>query len=622
VPPRHCVGPASSSSSSSPSVSRLPGRGLNLRKSSAGAPVAGFWRRGLASFLLAATAAWPAGSRAAEVLLTWRDNAAGEQGYRLERSDPGHGWQEIAQLNANATSYIDANPASDVTYSYRVRAFGGDGFSAYSNVATARLSLPAPLNTAPRVGALADVSILAGSTAGPLTVMVEDAESPAGALSVTARSSNLAVVRNEDLRLSGQGAQRTLLIAAVPDASGTSTITVTVSDGSLEASTSFQLAVRLAEVAPTLTVSPRPTSAGAGERVVLRAEATAAGPISWQWLLDGVPVAGATSAELVIPSAQPFHAGSYQVRATSGGRSVLSSPVSVTIGETATGGSRLLNLSTRAWCGTGDQVLIPGFVTAGADDAQVLIRAVGPTLAQAPFSIGGTLPDPRLSLRRWNGVSYTELAANTDWGRIANLPALLLGFSSVSAFDLPAGSRDAALLTALSPGQHTVIVEDEARRTGITLVEIYDAEPGAPGASLTNLSNRGLVGSGDRVMIQGFVVSPEGPVTLLLRAVGPGLARDPFNVSGVLPDPVFDVYGSDGSGATTRLFGNDDWSDNQDHEYTAMVAARVSAFALDAGSRDAALVVTLHPGAYTMIVKDAADGARQGIALAEIYTVP
>ena len=97
------------------------------------------------------------------------------------------------------------------------------------------------------------------------------------------------------------------------------------------------------------------------------------------------------------------------------------------------------------------------------------------------------------------------------------------------------------------------------------------------------------------MLITGLTVSPEGPKTILIRAVGPTLASA-FGLSAALSDPQLAVYRNAESGGDTLLFSNDDWESNRDSATTASVAAQVGAFALPRASKDAALVATLPPG--------------------------
>lgn len=123
---------------------------------------------------------------------------------------------------------------------------------------------------------------------------------------------------------------------------------------------------------------------------------------------------------------------------------------------------------------------------------------------------------------------------------------------------------------------------------------------------LTNISSRGLVSVGAEIVIGGFTVT-DGPANVLIRAVGPTLGGAPFNVPGVLADPQIQLVG----GAS-----NDNWSGAT----IAAAAANVGAFALPVGSKDAALLVTLPPGGYTVHVSGV--GNSTGVALLEIYLVP
>lgn len=128
--------------------------------------------------------------------------------------------------------------------------------------------------------------------------------------------------------------------------------------------------------------------------------------------------------------------------------------------------SRLLNLSLRSVAGPGDQTLTAGFVIGGQTNKTVLVRAVGPSLAQ--FGVTGALADPQLKL--FDGASRS-IAENNDWGGSAALAAT---FTSVGAFGLPPGSRDAALLTSLAPGSYTAQVSGVNNSTGVALVEVYE----------------------------------------------------------------------------------------------------------------------------------------------------
>ena len=116
--------------------------------------------------------------------------------------------------------------------------------------------------------------------------------------------------------------------------------------------------------------------------------------------------------------------------------------------------------------GSGDNVLIIGFVIDGNFPRKVLIRAVGPGLTQ--FNVTGVLADPQLNL--YSG-SRTLLHQNQVWGGTSSLSA---AFTQAGAFALQPSSRDAVLLVTLQPGQYSVVVSGVGNTTGVALLEVYE----------------------------------------------------------------------------------------------------------------------------------------------------
>jgi hypothetical protein len=148
--------------------------------------------------------------------------------------------------------------------------------------------------------------------------------------------------------------------------------------------------------------------------------------------------------------------------------------------------------------------------------------------------------------------------------------------------------------------------------SGVVLLEVYDASS-ATTPSLVNASARAYVGTGENVLIPGFVIGGSGTLRVLIRAVGPTLAN--FNVAGVLADPTITLYRD-----KTVLATNDNWSSGTNASAIASTATAVGAFTLSAGSKDAAVLATLPPGSYTAVVSGV--GATTGTALVELYVVP
>lgn len=275
-------------------------------------------------------------------------------------------------------------------------------------------------------------------------------------------------------------------------------------------------------------------------------------------------------------------------------------------GKVAGTTGRLGNLSVRTNAGTGGDTLIAGFVVSGSGARSLLVRGIGPALAA--FGVTGALANPAIALY----AAGAELAANDDWGQAANSSQIAATATSVGAFALTTGSRDAALLRDFTGGGYTAQVSGASGGTGIALMEAYDAG-GASGARLVNLSARSAVGTGGDILIAGFVVT-FATRAVLVRGIGPTLAA--FGVEGALADPKLQIYDAAG-----RLVAeNDDWSSAGNANAVSTTAASVGAFALAAGGKDAALLLTLPPGAYTAQV--AGVNATTGVGLVELYEVP
>jgi hypothetical protein len=366
---------------------------------------------------------------------------------------------------------------------------------------------------------------------------------------------------------------------------------------------------------PTIVLQPAAVSVDRGANVVLSVLAT--GAQSYQWQKDGTDVAGATSASLALPNVSAASAGSYRVRVNAaGGAFVLSDAAVVSVGSSAyvAPASQLINLSTRAKVGTGSNLMIAGFVVGGSGSKRLLIRAVGPTLSvlfPSALPAGVVLAQPSLQLTTLSG---TPLAANSGW---ADDPQLAAAAQAASAFGLASGSADAALIVTLPPGAYSALVTGTGGATGIALVEVYDLDP-TSAARLINLSSRVQVRTGVEAAIAGFVIAGASPHRMLVRVDGPALtAFDPVNLSAavVLPDPTLDLK----TQAGVSLGTNDNW-DASDGAAIAAAAQAVGAFGLGSGAKDAAVLATLAPGAYTPVASDKTGAS--GLALFEVYEAP
>lgn len=252
----------------------------------------------------------------------------------------------------------------------------------------------------------------------------------------------------------------------------------------------------------------------------------------------------------------------------------------------------LANISTRVQVGHGDDVLIAGFIVTGSQPKKVLLRALGPSV-----QLSGTLSDPVLTLYDSVGQS---VATNDNWRTNGNA-------QEIEATGLaPANDSESAILTSLAPGAYTAHVSG-INASGmfvpaIGVVEVYDLVR-TVSSKLANISSRGLVQTGDNVMIAGVIVLGADSQKVIVRALGLSVG-----VPGPLLDPALELRNSNGA----LIASNDNWRSDQ--------AAEIIATGLPpANDSESAIVRTLPPAPYTAIVRGA-NGAR-GLALVEVYAI-
>jgi plastocyanin len=250
------------------------------------------------------------------------------------------------------------------------------------------------------------------------------------------------------------------------------------------------------------------------------------------------------------------------------------------------------NISTRAFVQTGDNVMIGGFIITGSGQKRVIVRAIGPSLAQ--HGITNPLLDPTLELHDHTGAI---IATNDNWMNAPNRQEI------INSGLAPSNNLESAIFTSLNPGNYTAIVRGVNNGTGIGLVEGYDLDPTA-GSKLGNISTRALVQTGNNVMIGGFIITGSGQKRVIVRAIGPSLAQ--HGITNPLADPTLELH--DGNGAVIAF--NDNWRDSQQAEIQATGLAPND-------DRESAIVRTLAPGNYTAIVRG--KNSTIGVALVEVY---
>src|SRR6266487_4170220 len=307
--------------------------------------------------------------------------------------------------------------------------------------------------------------------------------------------------------------------------------------------------------------------------------------------LPGVPV----FAQLLGLNAAGEKIFYYQYPATNCGEIYRALPIHLENTKFPTVGPQALNLCTRSLVSGGDNVLIGGFIVTGTEAKTMVLRALGPSLSG--FGLSGVLANPVLKL--YNS-SHTLIASNDNWQSDPhNADIQKNGLA-------PPSLLESATLQTLAPGAYTVVVSGKNGAQGIGLVELYDLSP-LPNSKLAKMSGRGYVGTGDNVLISGFIVGDVESATVVVRALGPTLATPPYGVSGVLSDPTLTIYDSNGS----PIASNDNWQDDPN-------ASLVQKNGLTPpNASESALVLRLPAGAYTAVVRGA-NGAT-GVGLAEVY---
>ena len=254
--------------------------------------------------------------------------------------------------------------------------------------------------------------------------------------------------------------------------------------------------------------------------------------------------------------------------------------------------AQLQNISSRLLIQTGNNVGIAGFVVGGTEPKKLLIRGLGPTLAQ--FNVTGVMQNPTLELHDGSGSLITT---NDNWKDTQQ--------AEITATQLaPPADAEAAILATLQPGAYTAIQTGAGGGTGVGLIEVYDVDPLAA-SRLTNISTRGLVQTGNNALIGGCsLAGGSGSNEVVIRALGPSLV--PLGVNNALPDPVVTLYDSNANVITA----NDNWKDSQQ---TAIENTGLQ----PPNDLDAAILVTLPAGNYTAIVTE--KNGSTGVGLVEVY---
>jgi hypothetical protein len=242
---------------------------------------------------------------------------------------------------------------------------------------------------------------------------------------------------------------------------------------------------------------------------------------------------------------------------------------------------------------TGDNVGIGGFIITGSVTKHVLVRAIGPSLAQ--FGVPNALADPTLEL---NGPGSFVTVTNNNW-RDDPMQEALIKATGIP----PANDLESAIEARLAPGSYTAIVRGNGNTSGVGLVEVYDLNSETD-SKLANISTRAFVNTGDDIVIAGFILGGDnGDDRIVVRGIGPSLS-----VPSPLANPTLELRNGNGA----LLMANNDWQDNP-----AQAAELIAAGLAPANNLESGIAITLSPGLYTALLAGVNNGT--GIGLVEVY---
>jgi len=250
---------------------------------------------------------------------------------------------------------------------------------------------------------------------------------------------------------------------------GNELVAVTAVNGTAAMSLVNSLGFAPSPYAPQISVQPQSQTSNTGSTVVFASGAPGSVQYQWQFdgvnLVDGTGVSGSTGPQLVLSGVTSASAGNYTCVISNASGESVTSQANLTVTDSSNPGF-LVNISSRAFVGTGGNILIGGFYIGGSTSRSVLIQALGPALAGE--GVTGVLQHPALTIHDSTGAT---IYSDTGWGNSKVL--LAAAASAYAAPVLNPDSGDSEVLLTLPPGGYTAQVAGADGGTGVALVAIY-----------------------------------------------------------------------------------------------------------------------------------------------------
>jgi hypothetical protein len=363
-------------------------------------------------------------------------------------------------------------------------------------------------------------------------------------------------------------------VAAVMNSTESATDSLTADD--VAGANSIYSAV----VAPKIVVQPAPQVGLLGGNIAFSAVISGTPPLAYQWYFNGTMINGAVAASISGTKITAGNAGSYTLTASNSAGSVTTNPVALTV------------------------------VTALAP----------PTIGLQPLT--QILPYGSAAKLTVLATSMTDASGNPTPGasyqwNFNGVPIPGASGSGFSTYSIPQ-------LLASNVGTYTVTVSNAAGSTASTgaTLSIVSTPPATSGSTrFINISSRGQVGTGGNILIAGFVIGGSGSKSVLMRGVGPGLAK--YGVTGTLAQPILSLY--NGANPPALVSSNTGWANSPNTSSTAAITAAIGGGIPNTAADSTLLFGTgaplagLAPGAYTAQVAGLNSGT--GIALVEVDEV-